>query len=184
MGESSLPSLAMAMAMDTEDTEDTVDTDTVDITARGRLMLSPRLMLRPPLPPSLDTDTTVMDMVTMLTDTATPALTLTVTTVTTARGPLMPSPDMVTTAEDTDTGTDTDTVTDTEDTTVMARGPLMPSPDMVTTAEGTEATTVDTTVTVTDTDTATTDEAAQEVHVYQSDQSSVQMKLDLRVLVI
>merc|ERR1712006_19009 len=68
--------------------EDTVDT----ITARGRLRLSPRLMLRPPLLPSLDTDTTVMDMVTVLTDTATPPLTLTDTTVTTARGPLMPSP--------------------------------------------------------------------------------------------
>merc|ERR1712212_1036417 len=94
--------------------------DTVDITARGMLRLSPRLMLRPPLPPSLDTDTTVTDMVTVLTDTDTPALTLTDTTVTTARGPLMPSPDMVTTAEGTeattvDTATDTvtDTVTDT-----------------------------------------------------------------------
>merc|ERR1712241_477605 len=103
--------------------EDTVDT----ITARGRLRLSPRLMLRPPLPPSLDTDTTVTDMVTVLTDTATPALTLTDTTVTTARDPLMPSPDMVTTAE----GTDTD---DTVTTGTTARGPLMPSPDMVTTA--------------------------------------------------
>merc|ERR1711918_105214 len=80
------------------------------------------------------------------------------------RGPLMPSPDMVTTAEDTeattaDTGTDKVTGTDTA--TVMARGPLMLSPDMVTTAEGTEATTADTTDTVTVTDTATTDEAAQ-----------------------
>merc|ERR1711992_330928 len=106
-----------------------------------------------------------MDMVTVLTDTDTPPLTLTDTTVTTARGPLMPSPDMVTTATEA-------TVVDT-------------SPDMVTTAEGTEATTVDTgTDTVTVTDTATTDEAAQEVHVNQSDKSSVQMKLDLRVLVI
>merc|ERR1711936_144950 len=148
--ESSLPSLAMAME-DTDTVDTVVDTmeDTVDtITARGRLRLNPRLMLRPPLPPSLDTDTTVTDMVTVLTDTDTPALTLTVTTVTTARGP------------------------------------LMPSLDIVTTAEGTEATVVDTTDTVTDTDTATTDEEAQEVHVYQSDWSSVQMKLDLRVPVI
>merc|ERR1711936_260571 len=107
--ESSLPSLAMAMEdADTVDTvvdtmEDTVDT----ITARGMLRLNPRLMLRPPLPPSLDTDTT---------DTDTPALTLTVTTVTTARGPLMPSLDMVTTAEGTEaTVVDTtDTVTDTD----------------------------------------------------------------------
>merc|ERR1712212_897407 len=120
--------------MDTEDTEDTDMEDTVVdmvdmvITARGRLRLSPRLMLRPPLLPSLDTD-----MVTVLTDTDTPALTLTDTTGTTARGPLMPSPDMVTTAEDTDTVTDTGTDT------------------------------------VTVTDTATGDEAAQEVHVYQSD---------------
>merc|ERR1711918_51277 len=101
---------------------------------------------------------TVMDMVTVLTDTATPPLTLTDTTVTTARGPLMPSLDMVDTATEAtvvDTGTDTDMVT----TTVMARGPLMLSPDMVTTAEGTEATMADTTDTVTDT--ATTDEAAQ-----------------------
>merc|ERR1711936_711493 len=133
--ESSLPSLAMAME-DTDTVDTVVDTmeDTVDtITARGRLRLNQRLMLRPPLPPSLDTDTTVTDMVTVVT---------------------------------------------------TARGPLMPSLDMVTTAEGTEATVVDTTDTVTDTDTATTDEAAQEVHVYQSDWSSVQMKLDLRVPVI
>merc|ERR1712212_1138592 len=100
-------------------------------------------------------------MVTVLTDTDTPAPTLTDTTGTTARGPLMPSPDMVTTAEDTDT-VDTGTESDTEDTT-MARGPLMPSPDMVTTAADTG------TDTVTVTDTATGDEAAQEVHVYQSD---------------
>merc|ERR1712024_14193 len=113
------------MVMDT-DMEDTV-VDMVDmvITARGMLRLSPRLMLRPPLLPSLDTDTTVTDMVTVLTDTST------------ARGLLMPSPDMVSTAT-VDTGTDTDTVTDTEDTTT-ARGPLMPSPDMVTTAEDTDS---------------------------------------------
>merc|ERR1712024_334518 len=104
----------MVMDMDTEDTdmEDTVDT----ITARGRLRLSPMLMLRPPLLPSLDTDTTVTDMVTVLTDTDTPAPTLTDTTGTTARGPLMPSPDMVTTAEDTEATTvdTTVTVTDTD----------------------------------------------------------------------
>merc|ERR1711936_658841 len=109
--ESSLPSLAMAME-DTDTVDTVVDTmeDTVDtITARGRLRLNQRLMLRPPLLPSLDMDTTVTDMVTVLTDTDTPAPTLTDTT--TARGPLMPSPDMVTTAEA--TGTVTDTVTDT-----------------------------------------------------------------------
>merc|ERR1712168_644478 len=107
------------MDMDTEDTEDTDMEETVVdmvITARGMLRLSPRLMLRPPLPPSLDTDTTVTDMVTVLTDTDTPALTLTVTTGTTARGPLMPSPDMVTTAMGTEaTAVDTTvTVTDTD----------------------------------------------------------------------
>merc|ERR1711936_1533038 len=92
--ESSLPSLAMAMG-DTDTVDTVVDTmeDTVDtITARGRLRLNQRLMLRPPLPPSLDTDTTVTDMGT---DTDTEDTT-------TARGPLMPSPDMVTTAEGTE----------------------------------------------------------------------------------
>merc|ERR1711936_922218 len=73
--ESSLPSLAMAME-DTDTVDTVVDTmeDTVDtITARGRLRLNQRLMLRPPLLPSLDMDT----MVTVLTDTDTPAPTLT-----------------------------------------------------------------------------------------------------------
>merc|ERR1711936_900512 len=94
--ESSLPSLAMAME-DTDTVDTVVDTmeDTVDtITARGRLRLNQRLMLRPPLLPSLDMDTTVTDMVTVLTDTDTPAPTLTDTS--TARGLLMPITDTVT----------------------------------------------------------------------------------------
>merc|ERR1719337_68779 len=90
-----------------------------------------------------------MDMVTVPTGTDTPPHTATDTTVTTARGLLMLSPDMVTTAMDTAT---TDT---------MARGPLMLSPDMVTTAMDTEDTTegMDTTDTAMVTATATTDEA-------------------------
>merc|ERR1711936_276130 len=105
-------------------------------------------------------------------------------------------PSLAMAMEDADTvDTVVDTMEDTVDTItargmlrlnprLMLRPPLPPSLDTVTTAEGTEATVVDTTDTVTDTDTATTDEAAQEVHVYQSDWSSVQMKLDLRVPVI
>ena len=58
----------------------------------------------------------------------------------------------------------------------------MPSPGMVTDM-GTD--TEDTAMgTATATATDTTDEVALEVHVFQSDQSSVQMKWDLRVLVI
>merc|ERR1712203_643265 len=93
--------------------------------------------------------TTAMDMDTALTDTAMLLLTPTDIMVTTARGPLMLSPDMATTATDTDTATDTatDTTEDTEDTTTE-RGPLMLSPDMATTAMDTEDTAEDTTVMV------------------------------------
>merc|ERR1719411_271409 len=91
--------------------------------------------------------TTAMDMDTVLTDTAMLLLTPTDIMVTTARGPLMLSPDMVTTATDTATDTDTEDtgMVATEDTTT-ARGPLMLSPDMATTAVDTEDTTEDTTV--------------------------------------
>merc|ERR1719242_2172977 len=89
--------------------------DTVDTTARGLLMLSPRLRLMPSplLPLSPATATTVTATVTATT--VTPAPTPTDTTATTARGPLMPSPDMATTAEgtDTDMATDMATATDT-----------------------------------------------------------------------
>merc|ERR1712214_34784 len=92
----------------------------------------------------------------------------TVTTATTVRGPLMLSPDTATT--DTGTAMDTATDTDMEDTATTdttARGPLMPSPGMVTTDMGTVMDTAMGTATATATD--TTDEAAQEVHVFQSD---------------
>merc|ERR1711998_19517 len=98
---------AVAMAM--EDTGEAITgmADTVDTTARGLLMPSPRLRLMPspllPLSPAMATTVTA-------TDTA-----MAVDTDTTARGPLMPSPDMVTTAEgtDTDMATDMATATDT-----------------------------------------------------------------------
>merc|ERR1712110_475632 len=79
---------AVAMAM--EDTGEAITgmADTVDTTARGLLMPSPRLRLMPspllPLSPATATTPTPTD-----------------TTATTARGPLMPSPAMATTAEDT-----------------------------------------------------------------------------------
>merc|ERR1712226_440169 len=102
-----LPSLAMAMVdtgmVDTaEDTVAMVATEDTT-TARGLLMLSLRLrlMLSPPPPPSPDMDTTAMDMDTTLTDTAMLLLTPT-DIITTARGPLMLSPDMATTAVDTE----------------------------------------------------------------------------------
>merc|ERR1712158_111928 len=84
-----LPSLVMAMAVTgTEDTVEATMVATEDTTtARGPLMLRLRLMLSPPPPLSPDM-------------------------VTTARGPLMLSPDMATTATDTDTATDTATDTD------------------------------------------------------------------------
>merc|ERR1712062_805934 len=140
---------AVAMAM--EDTGEAITgmADTVDTTARGLLMLSPRLRLMPspllPLSPATATTVTATDTDTV---TVTPAPTPTDTTATTARGPLMPSPAMATTAEDTAMEvTATAMAVDT-----MARGPPMPSPDMVTTAEGTD------TDMATDMATATTDE--------------------------
>merc|ERR1712038_220507 len=72
-------------------------TDTTDTTARGPLMLSPRLRLLPLLSPA--TDTTAMDTATD-TDMATTDTTATDTTATTARGPLMPSPDTATATTD------------------------------------------------------------------------------------
>merc|ERR1711997_821494 len=144
-----LPSLVMAMAVTgTEDTVEATMVATEDTTtARGPLMLRLRLMLSPPPPLSPDMVTTAMDMDTALTDTAMLLLTPTDIMVTTARGPLMLSPDMAT---DTDTATDTATDTDTEDTedTTTERGPLMLSPDMATTAMDTEDTAEDTTVMV------------------------------------
>merc|ERR1711928_6745 len=80
-------------------------TDTMATMARGRLSLLP--LLRPPLLLSLATDTTAVVMVTdmdtvtaMATamDMATVTATATDTTATTARGRLMPSLDMATTA--------------------------------------------------------------------------------------
>merc|ERR1711950_69167 len=122
------------MATGIEDTtEDTMEATMVatedTTTARGPLMLRLRLMLSPPPPLSPDMVTTAMDMDTALTDTAMLLLTPTDIMVTMARGPLMLSPDMATTATDsaTDTATDTGMVA-TEDTTT-ARGPLMLSPD-------------------------------------------------------
>merc|ERR1712226_1786029 len=136
-----LPSLAMAMVdtgmVDTaEDTVAMVATEDTT-TARGLLLLSLRLrlMLSPPPPPSPDMDTT-------LTDTAMLLLTPT-DIITTARGPLMLSPDMATTAVDTDmeaTAMDTAMDTDMVATEATARGPLMLSPDMATTAVDTEDT--------------------------------------------
>merc|ERR1712241_647031 len=107
----------MATGIEDTDTEDTDTEDTVEATedtttARGPLMLRLRLMLSPPPPLSPDMVTTAMDMDTTLTDTAMLLLTPTDIMVTTARGPLMLSPDMATTAVDTTEDT-------TEDTTVM-----------------------------------------------------------------
>merc|ERR1712158_26523 len=108
-----LPSLVMAMAVTgTEDTVEATMVATEDTTtARGPLMLRPRLMLSPPPPLSPDMVTTAMDMDTALTDTATDTDTEDTEDTTTERGPLMLSPDMATTAMDTE-----DTA---EDTTVM-----------------------------------------------------------------
>merc|ERR1712110_1229087 len=105
---------AVAMAM--EDTGEAITgmADTVDTTARGLLMPSPRLRLMPspllPLSPAMATTAEDTAMEVTATDTA-----MAVDMDTTARGPLMPSPDMVTTAEgtDTDMATDMATATDT-----------------------------------------------------------------------
>merc|ERR1711881_437498 len=90
--------MAMVMA--------TVTATATTATARGRPRL--RLRLSPPLLPSLD-----MDMVTVLTGTDTPPHTPTDTAVTMARGQLMLSPDMVTTAVDTEDTTEGMDTTDT-----------------------------------------------------------------------
>merc|ERR1739845_179540 len=79
-------------------------------TARGPLMLSPRLRLLPLLSPA--TDTTAMDTATD-TDMATTDTTATDTTDTTARGLLTPSPATATTATVLTVTATTDTVTDT-----------------------------------------------------------------------
>merc|ERR1711948_121303 len=112
MGEWCLPSPAMvttAVAMAMEDTGEATMADTVDTTARGLLMLSPRLRLMPspllPLSPAMATTAEDTAMEVTATDTA---MDTAMAVGTTARGPLMPSPDMVTTAE----GTDTDMATD------------------------------------------------------------------------
>merc|ERR1712038_1614148 len=86
------------MAMDTA-TDMATATDTMATMARGRLSLLP--LLRPPLLMSLATDTTAVVMVTdmdTVTAMATVTATATDTTATTARGRLMPSLDMATTA--------------------------------------------------------------------------------------
>merc|ERR1711928_239856 len=98
----------MATAMDTA-TDMATATDTMATTARGRLSLLP--LLRPPLLLSLATDTMAVVMVTVM-DTV---------TATTARGRLMLSLDMATTATmDTVTDIAMDTAMDTA-TTVRER---------------------------------------------------------------
>merc|ERR1711887_115517 len=113
------------MVSATPDTTDTVSA-TTDTTARGLLMLSPPLSLRPRLMPIPTTDTTAMDTVlaTPVTDTVLETTTDTVSA-TTARGLLRPSPPLMlmprlipttdTTATDT---TDTATAMACTDTTV------------------------------------------------------------------
>merc|ERR1711934_582566 len=68
-----------------------------DTTARGPLMLSPPLSLRPRLMPIPTTDTTAMDTVlaTPVTDTVLDTTTDTPVLATTARGPLRPSPPLM-----------------------------------------------------------------------------------------
>merc|ERR1712110_188869 len=127
------------------------------------LALSPWPWLMPRLKPIpttdtvtlLDTDTpdtTVLDTVTVLDTAATDTVLVATTEATTARGPLMPSPQpspslplrprlipttdttaMDTTVLDTDTDTisDTDTVLVATTVATTARGPLMPSPPLM-----------------------------------------------------
>merc|ERR1712117_209216 len=107
------------------------DTDT-DTTARGPLMPSLLLLLRPSLRlrPMPTTDTAFM--ATSLTATDSPMLaTDTDSDTIMARGPLTPMPGDTDTAAHTDTATDTDTDT-------MARGPLMPMPGDTDTAAHTD----------------------------------------------
>merc|ERR1719339_688752 len=96
-----LATTGLATVLDTD--TDTVSA-TTDTTARGLLMLSPPLSLRPRLMPIPTTDTTVMVTVldtpvtdTVL-DTTTDTLVLATTDTvlaTTARGPLRPSPPLM-----------------------------------------------------------------------------------------
>merc|ERR1712020_662530 len=95
------------------------DTGTDTDMARGPLMPSLLLLLRPSLRPMPTTDTALVSMATtlMATDSPTP---VTDTDTIMARGPLMPMP-----TTDTDTAAHTMVVTDTG--TDTARGLLMPS---------------------------------------------------------
>merc|ERR1712088_546753 len=102
-------------------------------TARGPLMLRLRLMLSPPPLPSLDTTAILTD--TEPTVTGMLLLTPMDITATTARGLLMPSPDMGTTVI---MGTEDTMATVTTEDTTTARGLLMLSPDTATTVMGTE----------------------------------------------
>merc|ERR1712027_277410 len=94
------------------------DTDT-DTMARGPLMPSLLLLLRPSLRLMPTTDTAWVSMATTLTATDSPMLATDTDTIM-ARGPLTPMPGDTDTAAHTATATDTDTGT-------TARGPLMPS---------------------------------------------------------
>merc|ERR1712222_138476 len=140
------------------------DTDTVsatpDTTARGLLMLSPPLSLRPRLMPIPTTDTTAMNTVlatpvtdTVL-DTTTDTLVLATTDTvlaTTARGPLRPSP------------------------------PLMPMPRLIPTTDttATDTTVLDTEPTVATTDTATTDTATDTTVKCPADSSQPKTSLGI-----
>merc|ERR1712001_466934 len=123
--------------------EDTMVATEDTTTARGPLMLRLRLMPSPPPLPSPDMVTTVATWADItLTDTDMLLLTPMDITVTTARDPLMLSPDMATTAMEVtmeDTVGATMATVATEDTTT-ARGLPMLSPDTATTVMGTEAT--------------------------------------------
>merc|ERR1711983_426141 len=120
-----------------------MDTDTATTsTARDPPMLSPPLSLKPMLMLTTDTDTVILDMLTMDT-TAILMPTMDTSATTTARDPLMlsppplPSPDMDTTATTdmlTTDITDIPMLMDMDTATTTARDPLMlrplPSPDM------------------------------------------------------
>merc|ERR1719411_1695181 len=121
-------------------------------TARGPLMLRPRLRLIPPPLPSPHMATSVIRTDTTLTDT----LLLTPTDIITmARGLLMPSPHMATMVTTEDTSEDTMAMEATEATTT-ARGLLMPSPDTGTMVTDTVTALTDTEVMVMEATEATT----------------------------
>merc|ERR1711992_448125 len=107
-------------------------TDTDTDMARGPLMPSLLLLLRPSLRlrPMPTMDTALVSMATTLTATDSPMLATDTDTIM-ARGPLTPMPGDTDTAAHTDTATDTDTDT-------MARGPLMPMPGDTDTAAHTD----------------------------------------------